>query len=85
MYKIATASKNVEKRLRKYLEMRNDIAGKLDRLRNNSRGELGAHQLYGRLEGKWSCWLGSNIRMIYVIDELNKTIIVQAVGTHKVY
>lgn len=85
MYKIATASKNVEKRLRKYIEIRGDIPGKLDRLRNNPRSELGAHQLYGRLAGKWSCWLGSNIRMIYIIEDLNKKIIVQAVGTHKIY
>jgi len=37
------------------------------------------------LKGKWSCWLGLKIRMIYEIDDLNKLIIVEAIGTHKIY
>ena len=65
--------------------IRSDISAKLDRLKLNPRGELGAHPLYGRLAGKWSCWLGRNIRLVYRIDDINRLIIVEAVGTHKVY
>ncbi len=84
-YEIATANSKVEKNLRKYLDIREDIRSKLDRLRSEPRRELGAHPLHGWLAGKWACWLGGNIRMIYSIDEEKKLIIVQAVGTHKIY
>lgn len=47
--------------------------------------ELDAHKLKGKLAGKWSCYLGNNIRMVYEIDDINKEIIVVAVGSHKVY
>lgn len=45
-----------------YLSLRKDIKNKLEKLKNNPRKELDAHKLYGRLKGKWSCWLSSNIR-----------------------
>ena len=57
----------------------------LDRLKQSPTTELGAHRLHGRLVGKWSCWLGANIRMIYSINENEKIIIAEAVGTHKLY
>lgn len=85
MYKILTANTRVEKRLKEYIELRKNIRNKLERLKINPRNELGAHQLHGRLKGKWSCWLGSNIRIIYSIDDYNKKIIIEAVGSHKVY
>lgn len=85
MYKILIANDKAEKRLRKYIELRNDIKAKLDRLRINPRGDLGAHPLHGILAGKWSCWLGSNIRILYSINDIAKTIIIEAVGTHKIY
>jgi len=85
MYKIFIANSKAEKRLEKYLQTRKDIKNRLKRLRTNPRKEIGAHPLYGRLKGKWSCWLGSNIRMIYSIDDANRRIIVEAVGSHKIY
>lgn len=85
MYEIYIANSKAEKILNKYLETRKDIKGKLERLKQNPRGELGAHLLHGRLTGKWSCWLGSNIRMIYSIDDAKKIIYVEYAGTHKIY
>lgn len=85
MYKIFTANVKVEKRLQKYIYSRKDINNKLKKLKNNPRKEIGAHPLHGRLKGKWSCWLGSNIRIIYSLDDNNKRIIIEAIGSHKVY
>ncbi|MEI6058735.1 MAG: hypothetical protein WCP89_03100 [archaeon] len=45
----------------------------------------GAHPLHGRLNGKWACWLGANIRMIYSINDSEKIVIIEAVGSHKIY
>lgn len=85
MYALLIANDKTEKRLREYIEQRSDITKKLDKLKLDPRRELNAHKLHGRLEGKWSCWLGSNIRLIYSIDDSNQTIIIEAVGTHKEY
>ena len=85
MYKIMSANKKVERKLKEYIILRSDIADKLDRLKLNPRKEVGAHPLHGRLAGKWACWLGSNIRLAYSIDEENKLIILEALGTHKIY
>ncbi len=85
MYEIYVANRKTERRLQEYLQLREDIRGKFDRLKLDPRRELDAHPLHGRLAGKWSCWLGSNIRMIYSIDDANKQIIVEAVGSHQVY
>ena len=85
MYEICTANNKTEKLLKHYIKEREDILSKLQRLKQSPRTEIGAHPLHGRLLGKWSCWLGSNIRMIYSIDDSNKRIIVEAVGTHKIY
>ena len=84
MYKLYTDVKT-EKKLREYMSMRNDIQDKLDRLKENPRKANGAHPLHGKLKGKWACWLGSNLRLIYIIDESSKTISTDAIGTHKVY
>ena len=64
MYKVFTSNKRVERKLKEYLESRKDVLEKLERLTNNPRKECGAHPLKGKLKGKWSCWLGSNIRLI---------------------
>jgi len=85
MYELYIANGRAEKRLHEYLKIRNDIEGKLDRLKIDPRRETGAHPLHGRLAGKWACWLGSDIRMIYSIDDENKKIIIEAVGPHKIY
>jgi len=85
MYKIYTANSKAEKRLQKYLRFRKDIFNKLKKLKENPRRQIGAHPLHGRLSGKWSCWISSNLRIIYSIDELNKRIIIEAVGSHKIY
>lgn len=85
MYNIYTANKKTEKRLNEYLTLRLDIKNKLDLLKIEPRKSNGAHKLHGRLEGKWACWLGSNIRAIYSIDDVKKIIYIEAVGTHKIY
>ncbi len=85
MYKIFTANSKVEKLLSGYLKTRNDIRNKLERIKLNPREETGAHPLHGRLAEKWSCWLGSNLRMIYSIDDINRKIIIEAIGSHKIY
>ena len=58
---------------------------KLDRLKINPRKECGAHPLHGKLKGKWACWLGLNVRMTYIIDDVKRIIWVEDVGTHKIY
>ncbi len=85
MYLLVVANTKTEKRLREYLSLRNDIKDKLDKLRIEPRRVNGAHPLHGALAGKWACWLGSNIRMIYIIDDARREIIVMAVGSHKIY
>ncbi|HIJ18949.1 TPA: hypothetical protein HA372_04665 [Candidatus Woesearchaeota archaeon] len=85
MYEIYTANSKAEKLLARYVKGRQDIVGKLHKLKQSPRTEIGAHPLHGRLAGKWSCWLGSSIRMVYSIDDSNRRIVVEAVGTHNVY
>jgi len=85
MYKIFTANNKTEKILRKYISLKLNIKNKLDLLKLNPRKYNGAHPLHGRLKGKWACWLGSNIRLIYNINDNEKIIIIQAIGTHKIY
>ncbi|MBI3334742.1 hypothetical protein HYZ97_04610 [Candidatus Pacearchaeota archaeon] len=85
MYTLCTAHSTVEKRLRDYLSSRKDIRRKLDLLRENPHRANGAHKLHGRLGGKYACWLGSNIRIIYIIRELKKEVVIEAIGTHKIY
>lgn len=85
MYEFYTASSRAEKELRKALGTRSDAKDKLDKLKRDPRKASGAHPLHGRLKGKWSCWLGSDLRMIYSINDEGKLIIVEAVGTHKIY
>ena len=65
MYSIFTANSKTEKILKGYLILRTDIKEKLEKLKIEPRRANGAHPLHGRFNGKWSCWLGSNIRMIY--------------------
>ena len=83
MYKLTTRSKKAEKQFYEILNSRRDIPGKLEKLRNNPRKELDAHKLKGKLEGKWACSLGYDVRMVYEIEDDNKEIIVVAVGSHK--
>lgn len=85
MYKITTRSKRAEKQFYEILYSRQGIPEKLEKLKQNPRKELDAHKLRGKLEGKWSCSLGSDIRMIYEIDDDNKEIVVVAAGSHKIY
>lgn len=85
MYKITTRSKRAEKQFYQVLNSREGIPEKLEKLKENPRGELDAHKLKGKLKGKWSCSLGSDIRVVYEIDDENKEIIVAAVGSHKIY
>lgn len=85
MYLLFTSNKKVEKKLGEYMVQRQDIANKLERLRENPRSSCGAHPLKGPLKGKWAAWLGSNIRLVYTIDDINKIILAEAVGPHKVY
>jgi len=83
MYNITTRTKRAEKQFYEFLD--DKIAEKLEMLKQNPRGKLGAHKLKGKLKNKWSCWFGADIRMIYEIDEESREIIVVAVGSHKLY
>lgn len=85
MYKLFTANTKTEKKLQEYVSFRDDIKDKLDRLKFDPRRANGAHPLHGKLAGKWACWLGSNLRLIYTIDDTQKIIIVISIGSHKVY
>lgn len=85
MYKFTTRSKRAEKQFNQIKELRQDIPKKLERLQEDPRKELDAHPLRGKLEGKWSCYLGGNIRLVYEIDDENKEIVVAAAGSHNVY
>ena len=85
MYEIKTRNKNVKKEIERYISIRPAIKEKLFRLSQNPWKECGAHPLHGRLAGKWACWLGSNIRMVYEIDDSEKIVIVEAVGSHNIY
>ncbi|MBS3171807.1 type II toxin-antitoxin system mRNA interferase toxin, RelE/StbE family [Candidatus Woesearchaeota archaeon] len=85
MYEIYPANKRVEKKLEEIKNSRNDVFEKLKNLKENPRENSGAHPLHGRLQGKWACWLGSNLRIIYIIDDKSKRIDVLAAGSHKVY
>ncbi len=85
MYDLVTKSKKAEKQYYEILYSRKDIFEKLERLRKDPRKDLDAHKLKGKLEGLWSCSLGSNTRMVYRIDDEKKEIVVFAVGSHKIY
>ena len=85
MFRLFTANRKTEKGLQGYISSRNDIKHKIDELKIAPRKANGAHPLRGRLKGKWACWLGSNIRAIYIINDKDKIIIIEAVGTHKIY
>jgi len=74
-----------DKNLRRYVNTRKDVSEKLDKLKFNPFREIGAHPLKGDLKGKWSCWLGFKIRMIYRIDVEKKLIIVELVWGHNIY
>jgi addiction module RelE/StbE family toxin len=85
MYQLFTANSKTEKILREYINSRNDIKNKIDKLKENPCKANSAHPLHGKLAGKWACWLGSNIRIIYTINLQKNLIIIEAVGTHKIY
>ncbi len=72
MYECYYSNKKVKKRIQEYIKIRDNITEKLIKLKNNPRRECGAHPLHGLLQGKWSCWLGSNMRMVYVITMITK-------------
>lgn len=76
----------MQKKFDYYISLRQDILQKLERLKLEPRKALDAHPLSKELTGAWSCWLGSNLRLVYTIDDLNKTIKILTIGTHnKVY
>ena len=85
MYSFTTRSKKAEKQFSTVLQSRSGIKIKLQELQKDPRGKLNAHKLKGKLNGKWSCYLGWDIRLVYEIDDENKEIIVCAAGSHKVY
>ena len=83
MYKFTTRSKKAEKQFYEALNSREGIKNKLEMLKNDPRKQFNAHKLKGKLEGKWSWYLGSDIRLVYEIDDENREIVVVAAGTHK--
>ena len=84
MYELYPANRRVERKLDNLIKTRKDIIEKLKRLKEDPRKNVVAHKLHGRLAGKWSCWLGSNLRIIYIINDSEKKIEIEAVGTHKI-
>ena len=85
MYIITTRSKKAEKQFYEIINQRPSITEKLEQLKLDPRRYLDAHKLRGKLEGKWSCYLGWDIRIIYEIDDSGKEIVVVAAGSHKIY
>lgn len=85
MYKITTRSKKAERQYYEVLTTRPAISVKLEQLKAAPRNALYAHKLKGKLGGKWSCYLGWDIRIIYEIDDEKREIIVVAAGSHKIY
>jgi len=85
MYKLFTANSKTKKILKKYLSLKPEIKKKLNKLKENPTKSIGAHPLHGKLKGKWACWLSANIRAIYSLNLKNRTIIIEAIGTHKIY
>ena len=85
MYIYTYRNRKIQRLVTFYTSLRKDVIKKLERLLSDPRRELDAHPLYGPLAGQWSCWLGSNLRMTYTIDDNRQLIIVQAIGTHKIY
>jgi len=85
MYELKTYNEKIKKRLEEYNSKRASIKNKLEMLKQDPRRNCGAHPLHGRLAGKWACWLGSNIRLIYKINDSEKIILVETVGSHKIY
>ena len=83
MYKFTTRSKRAEKQFYQVLSLREAIKNKLEMLRNDPRGQFNAHKLKGKLEGKWACYLGYDVRLVYEIDDENKEIVVVSAGSHK--
>ena len=83
MYEITARTKRVEKQYNRVVD--DKIEKKLELLKQDPRRNLGAHKLKGKLKGLWSCWLESNLRIIYEIDDENKLIIAEAIGSHKIY
>ena len=65
MYKLTTRSRKAEKQFYDVLNSREGIPAKLEKLKIDPRKELDAHKLRGKLEGKWSCSLGSDTRMVH--------------------
>ncbi len=83
MFKFTTRSKKAEKQFYEVLNSREGISLKLKELKEDPRGKFNAHKLKGKLENKWSCYLGYDIRLVYEIDDENKEIVVVAAGPHK--
>ena len=83
MYKFTTRSKKAEKQFYEVLNSRGSIKAKLEKLKEDPRGQFNAHKLKGKLEGKWACYLGYDIRLVYEIDDANQEIVVVAAGSHK--
>ena len=83
MYSFTTRSKKAEKQFYEILSARPIIKEKLKELQSDPRKQFNAHKLKGKLDGKWSCYLGYDIRLVYEIDDTSKEIVVIAAGTHK--
>lgn len=85
MYTFTTRSRRAEKQFYEVIHLRVGISEKLELLKQDPRWNLNAHKLRGKLEGKWSCYLGWDIRIVYEIDDENKEIVIVAAGSHKIY
>ena len=83
MYRLTTRSKKAEKQFYETLKSQKDASVKLEKFIQDPRKELDAHKLKGKLDGKWACSLGYDLRIVYEIDDKNNEIVILAVGSHK--
>ena len=85
MYRLTTPSKRVEKMVLQAVSRDSTIRTKARELCLHPRTALFAHKLKGKLAGKWGCSLGYDLRMVYIIDDDRKEVVVLGIGTHKIY
>jgi len=84
MYVFRVYKRKTEKKLY-FIKKFARIRTRLHLLRINPRRNSGAHKLKGKHTGKWSCVLGSDLRMMYIINDEERIIEVLLIGSHNIY
>ena len=83
MYALTTRSRRAEKQLRTLIKRFPLAKDKILLIQKNPRTATGAHKLRRKLEGKWSCVIASDGRIVYDTDDENNQLIIVAAGNHK--